>query len=228
MTTFTYIGIIAGLAFIGVWWLVRVLPLMDEREDIWDALDVHLGIPKRYAKLRLRWWWPWGASLRQYTPKGAMVWGTVKVPDNFLALIDQAIRIQLARINHAKPGWDRFRSVSDYAVLMIDPMTINRVTDPGSPALIVSAGNVSAQTAGSTLGTTWEPILQANGGYRLQGTAVDRPYIVIPHQAVQNWAFQDYFVRSVWFESEHVREFINDFHGEFTAHLGPNDVHPHF
>lgn len=86
----------------------------------------------------------------------------------------------------------------------------------------------AAQTAGSTLGTTWEPILQANGGYRLQGTAVDRPYIVIPHQAVQNWAFQDYFVRSVWFESEHVREFINDFHGEFTAHLGPNDVHPHF
>lgn len=30
-TMTTFIGIIAVAAFIGIWWLVRVLPLMDER-----------------------------------------------------------------------------------------------------------------------------------------------------------------------------------------------------
>lgn len=227
MTTYTIIGIIAVAAFIGIWWLVRVLPLMDERQDIWDALDVHLGIPKRYAKLRLRWWWPWGASLRQYTPKGACVWGTVKVPQEQLESFDEGISRQIAASSAEFPNWKLFRKHSDYSALVIDPMATNHVNEPGSPALIVSTGNSQIQCAGVCLGTSWTPTISADGtSYKLQGTSIDHPYIVVPHQVATGWRFTNYWRDSVGNESDHLALF-NDLE-LFEYYRGPRDIHPIF
>lgn len=224
MTIYTYIGIIAAAVFTGTWWLVRVLPLMDEREDIWDALDVHLGIPKSYAKLRLRWWWPWGASLRQYTPKGACVWGTVKVPQAQLELIDEGVAEQIRNSSAVYPNWTKCRKISDYSVLVIDPMAINRVTEPGSPAIVVKGNQ---QAAGSGIGLAWEGSVREDGTYSLPGTAIDTPYIVVPHQAAQGWRFENYWRDSIRNESEHWALAFNNW-ALRLHYTGANDVHPIF
>lgn len=125
MTLALYI-IGAILAAVIIWRLIVLLRFWNERRNIWDALDVHLGIPKSYAKLRLRWWWPWGASLRQYTPKGACVWGTVKVPQEQLESFDEGISRQIAASSAEFPNWKLFRKHSDYSWKKGDMFTKTR------------------------------------------------------------------------------------------------------
>ncbi|MCZ2392217.1 MAG: phage virion morphogenesis protein [Acidobacteria bacterium] len=187
-------------------------------DNIWDALDTQAGIPMHVAKFKYTY----------RTPEGAEVLSTVEVPSLALDLIDEGIENQLTRINAAKPDWSRFKQISDYRVLLVDPMATNQVTEPGSPAIIVSRfGYPQSQTAGTCLGVMWQPRWNADGSYTLPGTGLDHPYIVVPHQSNQGWHFRDYFMRSVWHESEHIREAMNDW-ATFQHFQGSNDIHPHF
>lgn len=217
MTILYFIGIAIALGA-AIWWLVRYYPFWDERKDVWRALD-QLGIPKHKAKLKYRY----------TTPKDVFVWSTVEVPPRQLKLIDEGIAMQIEAVGRHRPEWKLFRRHEDYAVLVIDPMATNRVNDPGSPALIVSQmGQPQTQTAGTTIGTKWKPITYADGSYKLTGTTLDRPYIVLPHQEETQWRYTDYFRNSTRNESEHVVEYINNYDGDYLAHTGANDVHPHF
>jgi hypothetical protein len=170
-------------------------------KHIYQELDM-LGIGKHLAKFEKKY----------VTPLGAQVRSTVDVPNEFLSLIDDGIQNQIVRHNRAFPNWNNFKMVSDYKVLLIEPMGTNKETEPGSPCIFVNGW----QTAGTCLGT-------------YERTKLD-PYIVVPHQAQQNWQYKDYFMRSVWHESEHAREWknlLNEPTGRFFYYANSGDVHPH-
>jgi hypothetical protein len=170
-----------------------------DRSEHYIELELDLaGISDSYAQFK-----------KDYTtPLGARVQSTVDVPARFLQLIDEGLQNQITRHNRAFPGWDKYKLVSEYDILLIDPMGTNEVTEPGSPHIKVRG----ISTAGTCLGVYPRTKL--------------KPYIVVPHQAGQDWRFEDYFMRSIWHESEHVREWLNDqsiFY--YWAHSG--DTHPH-
>lgn len=144
------------------------------------------------------------------TPGGAQVVSVVPVPDDVLPLIDEGITNQLTRINAAKPDWANKRNISDYHIFFIDPMAVNQVNDPGSPALIVSG----VQTAGTCVGVA--------------GDGFSGDFIVAPHQQDTQWRYRSYLVNTTWHESEHQREWAND-RGVFYYFVQPGmDNHPHF
>lgn len=217
------IGVLVSLICTG--YFLIVIPRLDERKDIWRSLD-WLGISgKTFALLRIKWFTPWKGA-EEYTPKGVYIWGTVKVPKPCFRIIDEGIDKLLESIEYHHPEWKWFRKHSDYGIIFLDKMAVNRA---GTPALIISSlGYPQVQSAGTTLGTKWKPFVNDDGSYRLQGTAVNRIYLVLPHQDDVQWRYADYLRDSVRNEGEHAIEFINDYDGEFTSHLGPNDVHPHF
>lgn len=168
------------------------------KEQIWDSLD-GCGIPKSNADLRHSY----------TTPGGARVMSTVAVPTTALADIDTGISNQIHRHDREYPHWANYRNLSDYDVVLIDPMAINVENEPGAPSIFVSG----VQTAGTCIGV--QPRSPAK-----------KPYIIAPHQEGQGWRYRDYFMRTIWHESEHVRERQNDI-GIFLSYTGANDVHPH-
>lgn len=139
------------------------------------------------------------------TPKGARVESVVPVPSRQLELIDEGITNQIVRYRNAFPNWTKGRNVNEYNVLIVNPMATNMVNEPGSPALMVSG----VQSAGTMIGITRK-----------------EQWIVVPHQSDSNWQFEDYFVKTVWHESEHYVEAINDM-TVFYQFVGAGDVHPH-
>lgn len=216
----------------------RLFGLWRERGSIHDSLDVQMGIPKSVARLPIRVW-KWNLGI-QRTPKGGKVWGNVELPDEFLRLADVGIEKQITCILEHFPTWKKFTQASDYFILAIDPMAINQVNDPGSPALILSpSGQPQRQTAGTVLGVQsgifppadWDG--QENLAETIDitkgcpGTSVSRPYLVIPHQAPMAWSHQIYWRDGCRNEGEHAFEAVNDTR-IFVSHLGTNDVHPHY
>lgn len=233
MTTYLYI-IGSLIAAVIIWRLVVLLHLWNERRNIWDSLDVQMGIPKSVARLPISVWkWNFGI---QRTPKGGKVWGNVEMPDEFLSLADVGIEKQITCILERFPTWKKYTQASDYFILAIDPMAINQVNDPGSPALILRG---SIQTAGTVLGVQsgifppadWDG--QENLAETIDitkgcpGTSVSRPYLVIPHQAPMAWSHQIYWRDGCRNEGEHAFEAVNDTR-IFVSKLGTNDVHPHY
>jgi hypothetical protein len=155
--------------------------------------------PKRYANFQ-----------KSYTtPRGIAVKSTAPVPPAFLQIIDASIERMIRNHRRAQPTWTKHVNIPDYAVLLIDPMTTNVETEPGSPALLVKG----VQTAGTVIG--YHP--QAN---------LSRPHIVAPHQDEQDWRFQSYFAHTIYNEGEHVIESQNDW-GIFMHYAHAGDVHPH-
>lgn len=150
---------------------------------------------------------PASFSLTLRTPLGAAVHSNVDVPPDVLELVDAGLEHQLVRTRAAFPDWQHYRSAAQYEVMLIDPQATNL---DGSPALLY---NGTIQTAGTML-----PLADGLG---------DRPVIVLPHQAGSAWQFRDYFMRSVWYESEHAAEFAND-RSLFYQYANANDVHPHW
>lgn len=192
-------GVIFGIATIAV--LVTVYWLWIRQkplyERFWRDLD-GIGIPKHLCTFNY-----------EYTTNGGVkIVSTVAVPSSAFSLIDEGIRNQLVRHTAAFPDWNKFAQLSDYTLVFIEPMATNQINEPGSPALIVGG----TQTAGTCIGV-WV-------------FAASKPTIVLPHQAATDWRYNDYLMRSAWHESEHIREFANDYE-EFLRHTGPNDIHPH-
>lgn len=171
-----------------------------DAKKVWDALDREAGIPRHHARFA-----------KEYrTPGGVPVTSTVDVPANVLPFIDAGINRQIGCYNAKYPFWSRYKLLGEYKVLFIEPSGVSEVSLPGAPIIHV-------------------------GGYGSAGTCIGcnpisavRPdlYIVLPHQKAQNWRFTEYLKNAADYESEHVREFRNDYNIFIQwAHSG--DVHPH-
>lgn len=181
--------------------------------DVFRALD-GMGIPKSDAGFK-----------RSYTTAaGAKVRSVVDVPPAFLSAIDEGAQLAIDR---RLPGWNAITSPSQVRVLIIEPSTFrdtqhprygqkctNLETEPGAPCLLVNG----VQTAGTVVG------IQQLSAVDLKDSA-----LVIPHQAGQSWAFRSYFVNTLWNETEHLLECVNEGRQGETClrYQGPFDVHPH-
>jgi hypothetical protein len=201
-TVFIILAITA--AAVGVWFFLKKQKKLDADAAIWRALS-GFGIPKSNANFKFTYTTPLGVSVRS----------TVPVPSSGLSDIDTGIGEQIRRHDAAYPKWDLGKTHPEYKVLFVEPMTVNQINDPGSPAIKVNG----TQTAGTVLG-----MIEGNL------SAVKEPFIVLPHQANQGWGYRDYLVHSAWHESEHFREWLNRNNepvGKWKEYEGANDVHPH-
>lgn len=182
-----------------VWWLKR-----GRGEAHYTDLEfVMLGIDKTFRQFKFN----------VVTAGGVKVKSTVPVPADILPLIDAGIGRQITKHTAQYPNWTAHKNLSDYEVLIIDPMGINQETEPGSPCIFAQG----YQTAGTCIGT-------------YPRTNIKVPKIVVPHQANQSWQYREYFLNSIWFESEHVREWVNmnnDPTGIFWHYATAGDQHPH-
>lgn len=191
-----WILIAAGAAF-GIW-LYFWLRDLNEKQRIWRSLDANCGIGKQFSNFRKKY----------TTPGGARVRSTVEIPANFITAIDTAINNQFALYATRFPGWTKYAHVSDYDILVIDPMATNEVNDPGSPAILVKGH----QASGTTIGV-WNY------------DAVDRPYFVVPHQVESGWSHLPYWIDSIDNETQHGRLAMNDY-SRFLYYQGERDLHP--
>lgn len=175
-------------------------------KGIYAALD-SVGIPAHVAQFRYQ----------VTTPGGVSVQSTQVVPAEALATIDAAIGLQIERISAARPAWVNYRRLDQYSVLLVDPMAYSEIDLPGAPLLRLHGGGTTAGTVIGILGSR---------------KAVDRSYIVVPHQNGQDWRFMDWFFNAIRNESEHARECNEpnrlDPSPECEQFSGWQDVHPHF
>lgn len=141
-----------------------------------------------------------------YTPLGVKVFSVTQLPSEALTKIDEGISQQIECINTYKPDWFGYNTHSSYTIKLVDPMII---TASGLPSLVINGIN----SAGTVMGV-------GNDGQA--GVS-----ILLPHQTYQNWNLLEYFRTSVWYESEHAREWVND-RITFYHFTGDNDIHPHF
>lgn len=163
---------------------------------------VDLGIdPKRYAQFKKTYFTPLGAEIRSTV---------TDIPQAFLTAYDEEIQRVIRNHTRKYPHWKNGLEVKDYPAILIDPMTTNQETAPGSPAIIVAG---EFQTAGTVVGTFPQSLVKP-------------PRLVLPHQSQQGWRFEDYWRVSVYNEGEHSIECRNDY-GVFQSYSGPNDVHRH-
>lgn len=171
-----------------------------DAKEIWNALDREAGIPKHRAEFKKNY----------RTPGGVEVGSTVDVPANVLPFIDAGIRRQIACYNAKYPTWTKYRNLAEYKVLFVEPSGVSEVSLPGAPIIHVKG----YASAGTCIGCN--PISSV------------RPdlYIVLPHQKAQNWRFTEYLQNASDFESEHVREFPNDYN-VFIRWAHEGDIHPH-
>lgn len=170
-----------------------------------DGEFVSYGIDKKYRQFN--------DKFTVSTSRGARVRSTVAVPTDFLTIIDTGLQSQIDRYNTKFPDWANHKLISDYDILIIDPMGINEETEPGSPHLKVNG----ISTAGTVLGMHWLSNLK-------------KPFIVVPHQKQQGWRFVDYFKWSIANESEHARERANRMFAPidlYKYYMTVEDQHPH-
>lgn len=197
MNTLAIVLIIAAAAAFGVW-LYFYLRDLNEKQRIWRSLDSNCGIGKQYSTFK-----------KKYTKAGPRtIWSTVSIPADFLAGAVTGINNQFALYAERFPQWAKYSNVSEYDIVVVDPMATNEVNDPGSPAILVKG----QQAAGTCLGV-------------FNYDAVKRPYIVVPHQADSNWSHPQYWIDSIGNESQHVRLAENDY-SRFLFYQGERDVHP--
>src|SRR5690606_36903619 len=124
---------------------------------------------------------------RQTTPQGVSIISTVPVPDQALRIVDNAIADQIRRSRTHYPHWQFWGKHSAYQVIFIDPMATNKITDPGSPAILVRG----IQSAGTVIGW-WGR------------AASPRISIVVAHHAATNWQGHTNFqFNAVGNEGEH-------------------------
>lgn len=179
-------------------WLIRFLRDLNEKERIWRSLDANCGIGKQYSNFKKKY----------VTPGGARIRSTVAIPTANIQAVDTAINNQFALYAERFPQWDKYNKISDYDILVIDPMAINQVNDPGSPAILVKG----QQAAGTTLGVwNYDP--------------AKKPYFVVPHQADSNWSHMQYWIDSLNNETQHGRLAMNDY-SRFLYYTGERDIHP--
>jgi hypothetical protein len=166
-----------------------------------------------------------------FTPGGATVralksMGTI--PAEALDAIDRGISHQIRNSGALHPDWKVFQNLSEYQLYLIDPMTHNVETDPGSPALIAKYLDLSSnvgqqQTAGTCIGV--------DGAIFIPGTGPSNdaryPSIVLPYEPGEMDKHASYFEESARNESEHIREWGND-KVMFRSFAIVGDVHPHF
>jgi len=155
---------------------------------------------------------------KQYSrPSGGYIFTRYAIPaekrDAVLARIERGLQKCIDITSRHNPTWNRPDHVSGFdTIVFIEPMARNQ---DGSPALVTRNG---IQTAGTVL----------NVGYP---DAVERgnPNIVLPDQGHPDyeWLYLDYLENAVWFECEHVREWLNN-KNMFFYFLDAGDVHPHF
>lgn len=181
--------------------------------DLYRSLD-GMGIPTSDAKLKHSY----------TTPGGARVGSVTQVPAEFLSAIDEGVMLAVER---RVPGWNKITSPAQVRVLIIEPSTyrdpqhprfgakcVNEYTEPGSPCLLVNG----VQTAGTVVG------IQQLNAVKLADAA-----LIIPHQALQGWSFRSYFMHSVWYETEHLLECVNEGRDGPTClyYQKVDDTHPH-
>lgn len=207
MNIWIWIIIAAGAAF-GVWVAVKTYRKMDEIGRIQHDLNHKAGHPKHLSNFKYFY---------RRTAEFPEIISTVPVPDGARRLLAEGIRRQIACYSETKPDWAKGTTFADYTVVFVDAPFVDdanrngpRITNrDGSPAILV----MGFQSAGTAIGVTAH-------------SAVKRPYIVLPHQAESNWAYPDYLRNSADYESEHIREALNDY-AEFLRWAHAGDVHPH-
>lgn len=209
-------AIIIGVIFFGVLlsYLAILGPEISEVKWINQSLNSTAGIGKALTI------WRWFRGQR--TPQGCKVRGVVDLPAAFLAFVDTGIQNQIDRYNVHYPTWENYKKISDYNILVVDPMATNVETDPGSPALLVHG----YQSAGTCIGVNPYDNGKPHPAWQFWKRAVRVPWIVVPHQADSNWSHGDYFMNTIHNESEHVREATND-REVFMSYAITGDVHPH-
>ncbi len=193
----TAIIVIAAI-FVAIFYFGSKLKKSIRTEDrMMSALD-DLGIPKHKANFKFDY----------VTPRGIKVKSTATVPEKALTLIDSGIENQIVRHSARYPSWALGKEHVEYSVLFIEPMATNVETEPGSPALLVKG----IQTAGTCIGE--------------RPASMPLVHIVLPNQGDTDWRYEDYLMFSAWYESEHIRESMNDW-DVFYEFVGAGDVHPH-
>lgn len=190
--------VIVGVGLTVLWWYLR---RKDYEQVFREDLD-RVGLPAHIAKWKYEYTRPGGGKVRS----------TVYVPVVALQDVTDGINEQIIRYNAVYPEWVNYTDAADYDVLFVDP---NAETIDGKPALLVSGGlgRGRIKTAGTVIGVQPYSILP-------------RPYIVLPHQEKSGWVYRDYLKHAAWFESEHVREWMND-RTVFYSFATVGDVHPH-
>lgn len=197
--TIVYILIVAAIAAAVYFLFLRKKIATSNRFDgIWKALD-GLGIPKSAS----------GFKHEFTTAGGVHIDSTVPVPAEVLLIVDEALAAMIASHRVTFPNWVNYKNVGDYAILMVEPSYTTVEDDPGSSALSITGGT----TAGTCIGLN---------GY----TAVERDYIVIAHQAQNNWTKLNYLHNAVYNEGEHCDEWANDRRIGLWF-VGWQDQHPH-
>ena len=166
-----------------------------------NALDQEIGIPKHHAKFRYE----------QMTPAGIKVWSVVEVPDQALDAIDRGISEMLRRYTAIRPDFKNASQIHEYKILFVEPDGVTVETNPGAPFIYHRSGG---PTAGTVIGCNSD--------------SACRPYvyIVLPHQAKQNWQYLDYLAHSADHECEHYFEWHNCA-SLFFYFATAGDVHPH-
>lgn len=192
----------------------------DSMADIHQTLSAAIGVPEERSAF----------TSNGTTPKGARYYSVLPVPPEFLNAIDEGLQSQINRYNAVFPNWANYDQVADYDILIITGDAQNVETAPGSPAMYVQG----IQTAGTNIGNSGVP-------------RVKKPYIVLPQQEFvlitvpatstepakfvrkdmpHPWGYLEYWTASVQWESEHVRESVND-RGYFEKFAISGDSHPH-
>ena len=143
------------------------------------------------------------------TPNGVNVGSVIDLSGMFSGLIFKAIEygiLNQIRATTAKfPHWTKAKNLNEYLILFVEPHTFNM---DSTPALLV---NGQYQTAGTVIGL--------NDSYPVMA-------IVLPHQGKADWRFLLYLLYSVWNESEHLAEIVNDM-AIASIYFGGADAHPH-
>ena len=150
-------------------------------------------------------------------PDGGYILTRYPIPEDKLPeVMERAVRGLQRTIDAsqaANPHWDKYTHTVNFDhIWMVEPHTRNQ---DGSPALIVYG---QYQTAG-TVWNTWG----------VAGQWLGNPYIVLPDQGHPDygWRYMEYFEESVRNESEHAREWVNDY-PTFIRFAIAGDVHPHW
>lgn len=186
------IGIIGGLI------LFKRIRTWRYYSDIWFDLGNKLFMPKDKAKFKYEY------SRTLTMPKFISV---VELPYEARIIATDGIQRALSCAKRTYTAWDKDISIEDYTVLFVEPMAINTVTEPGSPAIYVG----SQRSAGSAIGVT-------------SGSRIEKPHLVLPHQQGQDWDFESYLYNTCRYETEHAVINAND---EVLAQQTMNITHVH-
>ena len=181
MNIYATIGIISGIA-IAVFVITMYIRGNRLDKKLKDACDREAKIGGDYTDFQY-----------SYTTRGGIeVESVVKLPDAALNAMESGINNQIRRYNAYKPDWKKGTKLIDYAVLVVKPMDYTEPTGPNNNRIACLSVYGGIKSAGTVVGAL--------------NSRLGRPYIVVAHQANENWADMWFFQQAVDYESEHVRE----------------------